>query len=105
VIGLDATGEIRILAPNGVLGSGFEESSFEAGLARHPHFIGVDAGSTDGGPSSLGSGKTGFARKAIKRDMRIALRGARRLGIPFLIGVMRHRRRRPASGDLRRDRQ
>jgi hypothetical protein len=83
---LDANGEIRILAPNGVLGSGFQESSFEAGLARRPHFIGVDAGSTDGGPASLGSGKTGFARKAIKRDMRIALVGARRLGIPFLIG-------------------
>jgi hypothetical protein len=78
--------EIRILAPNGVIGSGFQESSLEAGLARAPHFIGVDAGSTDGGPASLGSGVTGFSRKAIKRDMRLALLGARRLGVPFLVG-------------------
>lgn len=83
---LDTSDEIRILAPNGVIGSGFLETSFEAGLARRPHFIGVDAGSTDGGPASLGSGKTGFARKAIKRDMRLALLGARRLGIPLLVG-------------------
>jgi hypothetical protein len=86
VIDLDAANEIRILAPNGVLGSGFQESSFEAGLARKPHFIGVDAGSTDGGPASLGAGKTGFSRQAIKRDMRLALLGARRLEIPFLVG-------------------
>lgn len=79
-------GEIRILAPNGVIGSGFKETSFEAGLARRPHVIAVDAGSTDGGPSSLGTGKTGFSRGAIKRDLGIALRGARRLGVPLLVG-------------------
>jgi hypothetical protein len=86
LIGLGIEDEIRILAPNGVIGSGFKESSFEAGLQRRPHFIGVDAGSSDGGPSSLGTGRTGFSRAAIKRDLRIALVGARRLGIPVLVG-------------------
>jgi hypothetical protein len=86
VIEADPTGEIRILAPNGVLGSGFLETSFEAGLARKPHFIGVDAGSTDGGPASLGAGRTGFSRAAIKRDLRIIVKGARRIGVPLLVG-------------------
>jgi hypothetical protein len=45
--------EMRILSPTGVLGSGFVETSFEAALARQPHFIGCDAGSTDPGPRIL----------------------------------------------------
>jgi len=39
--------EIRILSPTAILGYGFPESSFRAGLAREPHLIAVDAGSTD----------------------------------------------------------
>ncbi|MFQ5896406.1 MAG: acyclic terpene utilization AtuA family protein [Nitrospinota bacterium] len=79
-------GEIRVLAPTGILGSGFLESSLEAGLARDPHFIGCDAGSTDAGPSSLGSGRPQFSRASTKRDLRPMLSGARRKGIPLLIG-------------------
>jgi hypothetical protein len=77
---------MRVLAATGVMGSGFLESSFEAGLARRPHFIGCDAGSTDPGPYCLGAGKMAFARAAVKRDLRLMLRGARRLDIPLLIG-------------------
>lgn len=78
--------EMRVLAPTGVLGSGFLETSFEAALARNPHFIGCDAGSTDPGPSHLGSGEPAFPRAAVKRDLRIMLKGARRLRIPLLVG-------------------
>ena len=78
--------EIRILAPNGVCGSGFVEASFEKGLAAQPHFIGCDAGSTDPGPSHLGSGEPAFPREAVKRDLRLMMLGARRLKIPLLIG-------------------
>jgi hypothetical protein len=78
--------ETRILSPTGACGSGFLESSFEKALTWKPHFIGVDAGSTDPGPAYLGSGKTAFPRAAIERDLRIALKGARRLGIPLLVG-------------------
>lgn len=78
--------EIRVLSPTGACGSGFVEASFERALAQKPHFIGVDAGSTDPGPLYLGSGKTAFPRAAIQRDLRIALKGARRLGVPLLIG-------------------
>lgn len=78
--------EIRILSPTGVCGSGFLESSFESALAQRPHFIGCDAGSTDPGPEYLGSGRTAFPKDAIRRDLRLMLCGARRLGIPLLIG-------------------
>ena len=78
--------EIRILAPTGVCGSGFLEESFELGLAKMPHFIGADAGSTDPGPSHLGSGEPAFPREAVRRDLRLMLLGARRLKVPLLIG-------------------
>src|SRR3954470_19426884 len=78
--------EIRILAPNGVCGSGFQESSLEKALAAKPDFIGCDAGSTDPGPSHLGSGEPAFPRAAVKRDLRLMLLGARRLKIPLLVG-------------------
>ena len=78
--------EIRILSPTGVCGSGFLEASFEKALALKPHFIGCDAGSTDPGPSHLGSGEAAFPRSAVKRDLRLMLMGARRIGVPLLIG-------------------
>ncbi|HET7596803.1 MAG TPA: acyclic terpene utilization AtuA family protein [Burkholderiales bacterium] len=78
--------EVRILSPTGVCGSGFLESSFEAALALKPHFIGCDGGSTDPGPEYLGSGRTAFPKEAIRRDLRLMLVGARKLGVPLLIG-------------------
>ncbi|MDB5862909.1 MAG: hypothetical protein JWO70_715 [Betaproteobacteria bacterium] len=78
--------EIRILSPTGVCGSGFLETSFEKALAWDPHFIGCDAGSTDPGPSHLGTGVAAFPRAAVKRDLRLMLLGARRKKIPLLIG-------------------
>jgi hypothetical protein len=78
--------EIRILAPTGVCGSGFVERSFEKGLSQKPTFIGCDAGSTDPGPEFLGTGRTAFPREAIRRDLRLMLKGARRLDVPLLIG-------------------
>ncbi len=78
--------ELRILSPTGVCGSGFSQQSFETALAMRPHVIGCDAGSTDPGPEYLGAGTTAFPVEAITRDLRLMLAGARRLGIPLLIG-------------------
>jgi hypothetical protein len=78
--------EIRILSPTGVCGSGFLEASFEKALALKPHFIGCDAGSTDPGPSHLGTGEAAFPRAAVKRDLRLMLIGARRINVPLIIG-------------------
>jgi hypothetical protein len=78
--------EVRIISATGVCGSGFKESSLAEGMKRNPHFIGCDAGSTDPGPFSLGTGKTAFPPRAIKRDLRLMLKAARSANIPLLIG-------------------
>jgi hypothetical protein len=78
--------EVRMLAPTGVLGSGYLMESLEEGLRRKPHFIGVDAGSTDPGPYFLGAGRTAFSKQAYKRDITPLLQGTRKLNIPLAIG-------------------
>ena len=52
--------EIRLLSTSGILGYGFPEESLKAGLARKPHMVGCDGGSSDPGPYYLGAG-TPFA--------------------------------------------
>jgi hypothetical protein len=39
-----------VLSPTGIVGYGFPERSFEAGLEAGPQVIGCDGGSTDQGP-------------------------------------------------------
>lgn len=78
--------EIRVLAPNGAVGTGFKEASLERGLALAPHVIACDAGSTDSGPAYLGSGKAKLSREACKRDLRLLLKGRDRLDVPLIIG-------------------
>jgi len=77
---------LTYLALNGSLGTGFREESLDAGLERPVEFIGVDSGSTDGGPFYLGSGEWIWSMAAYERDLRLGLLGARRLGIPLIIG-------------------
>lgn len=78
--------EVRVVAATGACGSGFKERSLEAAMARSPHFIGSDCGSTDPGPFALGTGKTAFSRASITRDLRLMLKAARRAKIPLLLG-------------------
>src|SRR5579862_4585211 len=74
------------LALNGSLGTGFREESLEAGLTRPLAFIGVDSGSTDGGPYYLGSGAWIWSMEAYERDLGLGLRGAHRIGVPLIVG-------------------
>lgn len=78
--------EFRLLSTSGLLGYGFPESSLAAGLAREPHMIGVDGGSTDPGPYYLGSGKCLNSRMAMKRDLALMLRAAVTHRMPMVIG-------------------
>jgi hypothetical protein len=78
--------EIRVLAPTGVIGAGFKATSLERGLALAPHVIACDAGSTDSGPSALGSGRAKLSRDACKRDLRLLLLGRDKLEVPLIIG-------------------
>lgn len=77
--------DVRLLA-NGLVGNGFSYRGFQAGLARSPHMIGCDAGTSDYGPGPLGSGRDIKSRAAVKRDLQVMFEGARRLGVPLIIG-------------------
>ena len=78
---------ISILSPTAILGYGFPESSFEAGLAHQPDAIAVDAGSTDPGPYYLGSGQSFTNREAVKRDLVLMIQAGLEREIPVLIGT------------------
>lgn len=78
--------EMKILSPSGIVGYGFPEESFRAGVALKPDLIACDAGSTDPGPYYLGSGIPFTNATAVKRDMTLMLKAARELDIPLVIG-------------------
>lgn len=77
----------RVLSPTAILGYGFPEKSFEAGLRKRPDLIGVDAGSTDPGPYYLGAGKSFTSRPAVKRDLEFILGAAVENSVPCIIGT------------------
>ncbi|MCL1965500.1 MAG: DUF1446 domain-containing protein [Firmicutes bacterium] len=79
--------EFRILSTTAILGYGFPMASFEAGMARKPHLIAADAGSSDPGPYYLGAGVSFTDRGAVKRDLEIMLSAAVEHGIPVVIGT------------------
>jgi hypothetical protein len=79
--------ELRLLAATAILGYGFPEESLRLGMARHPDFLGVDAGSTDPGPHYLGAGKSFTSRLAVRRDLRLMLRAAVSAGIPVMVST------------------
>jgi len=77
---------MRYLALTGNLGAGFNERSLAAATERGVDFIGVDAGSTDGGPHYLGTGDWIWARDAYLRDLRLALAAVHDAGVPLIVG-------------------
>lgn len=79
--------EYRVLSPTAILGYGFPEESFRAGLARNPHLIAVDAGSTDPGPYYLGAGVSFTDRTAVKRDLELMIEAGLARDIPVVIGT------------------
>ena len=78
--------EFRILSTSGILGYGFPEASFYAGIEKKPDLIACDAGSTDPGPYYLGSGIPFTNPTAVKRDLRLIMKAAFELHIPMVIG-------------------
>lgn len=79
--------ELKILSPSGIVGYGFPEASFLAGVAQKPDLIACDGGSTDPGPYYLGSGIPFTNATAVKRDMTLMLKAACQLGIPLVVGT------------------
>ncbi|MEU6957329.1 acyclic terpene utilization AtuA family protein [Streptomyces sp. NPDC045714] len=78
--------ELRILAPTGALGAGFDADAFRRGVAARPHVIACDAGSTDSGPAALGSGTPKLSAQAVTRDLRLLLKARDELKVPLIIG-------------------
>src|SRR5256885_11986647 len=78
---------LRILCPNGHLGfAPTKIGSFERGLAAHPDMIACDSGSSDCGPVPLGSDGAASPLAWQTHDIEAMLLGARRLGVPMMIG-------------------
>jgi hypothetical protein len=78
--------DIRIIVPTGMLGGGFEAEQIRYGIVRGAHAIGVDAGSTDSGPSYLARGESKTNREAVKRDLTVLMQEAHQARIPILVG-------------------
>lgn len=76
-----------VLSPTAILGYGFPESSFMAGIERKPDLIAVDGGSTDPGPYYLGKGISFTNRLGVKRDLRFMLTEGVKYRIPVVVGT------------------
>ena len=84
---VDGQRELRFVSLDGLLGYGYPEDSLRRAMELNPHFVGVDAGSTDPGPYYLGNG-TAFVRPAqIKRDLALGLRAALDHSVPLIVGT------------------
>ncbi|MBI3965647.1 MAG: acyclic terpene utilization AtuA family protein [Chloroflexi bacterium] len=80
-------GELRLLSAASIVGYGFAEESFERAIAGGVDLIAADGGSTDPGPYYLGAGKCFTSYQAVKRDLTLMLRAARRLNVPMIVGT------------------
>jgi hypothetical protein len=78
--------QIRFTAPVGSVGVGISSADLDEALAQAPHFVACDAGTTDAGPFSLGTGMPAFPREAVKRDLSLMLRAGQKANIPVMIG-------------------
>ena len=76
----------RILVPAGVLGLGFEEQALDRGIESEPDIICIDGGSTDSGPTYLGSGQSKYSRTSTKSEWRRLMKARQKAGVPLVIG-------------------
>ncbi len=78
---------LRIVCPNGHLGfAPIKTGSFKVGLESGPDLICADSGSCDIGPGPLGADISSSPIAWQKHDLEHMLLGARRLGVPMIIG-------------------
>lgn len=78
---------VKFIAASGGLGGGkIDGAAFGEAMKLQPDFVASDAGTTDAGPYSLGSGRPAYPRESVMRDLALILPAARRAGIPVIIG-------------------
>lgn len=98
--------EVRCLGASGQLGYGLPAAALRAGMARRPHAIGADLGSTDPGPHALGAGRDPRGAAVVRRDLELLLGAGLAAGVPVLMGSAGIAGGRPhlhAVADLIRD--
>lgn len=78
---------VRVLVPSGALGLNFDQDALEAGLARTPHVIAIDGGSTDSGPAYLGQGRSKYSRAVISSEWERLMQARTRNAIPLVLGT------------------
>ena len=77
----------RVLIPSGVLGLGFDETALWRGVEARPDIIAIDGGSTDSGPSSLGTATSKYARAATRSEWRVLMQARAQARVPLVIGT------------------
>ncbi|MGH8326265.1 MAG: acyclic terpene utilization AtuA family protein, partial [Steroidobacteraceae bacterium] len=78
---------LRIVCPNGHLGfAPIRTASFAIGLESDPDLICADSGSCDIGPGPMGQDVSSSPIAWQTHDLEHMLLGARRLGVPMIIG-------------------
>nr|WP_260473765.1 DUF1446 domain-containing protein [Amycolatopsis balhimycina] len=77
---------VRVLAPSGMLGAGWDHATVERGIALGADVISIDGGSTDSGPYYLGAATAKTTAKAVARDLRSLFTAAAGAGIPVIVG-------------------
>lgn len=77
---------LKIVGATGQLGYGVPEPAFGEALKRRPDMIGADMGSTDIGPTFLGSGEMATSPEQTRADLKKLLLGARSIDAPLILG-------------------
>ena len=78
---------LRIVCPNGHLGfAPIKVGSFDIGLTSDPDLVCADSGSCDIGPGPLGEDVSSSPLSWQTHDLEKMLLGARRLGVPMIVG-------------------
>jgi hypothetical protein len=80
-----ATDRVGVIFPTGMLGGGFPADTIRRGIELGADAIAVDGGSTDSGPSYLGTATAKTTRSAVERDLRVLLTAASAAGIPLIV--------------------
>ncbi len=84
---LSAMKSLKIICPNGHLGfAPLKVDSFRLGLEAGPDYIAADSGSDDIGPGPLATDTSTSPEAWQRHDLEHMLLGARKLGIPMIIG-------------------
>lgn len=77
---------VKVLVPAGALGLGYDRKALERGIGEKPDIIAIDGGSTDSGPSYLGTGTSKYSRGSIKSEWRELIEARALAGVPLIIG-------------------